>query len=70
MRRIAEALGVPMEDTYGFGDSMNDLEMIETVAHSVCMENGSDRLKESADLVCPAVDRDGLAWAFEKLELI
>jgi len=49
---------------------MNDLEMIETVAHSVCMENGSDRLKESADLVCPAVDRDGLAWAFEKLELI
>ena len=70
VRRIAEALGVPMEDTSGFGDSMNDLEMIETVAHSVCMENGSDRLKESADLVCPAVDRDGLAWAFEKLELI
>ena len=28
--RICEKLGVPVEDTFGFGDSMNDLEMIET----------------------------------------
>ena len=29
--RICEYLGVPVEDTIGFGDSMNDLEMIQTV---------------------------------------
>ena len=69
VRIVAEALGFGLEDTIGFGDSMNDLEMIETVGYSVCMDNGSPRLKEISDLVCPAVDQDGLAFAFEKLGL-
>ncbi|MBQ1565153.1 MAG: HAD hydrolase family protein, partial [Clostridia bacterium] len=50
--------------------SMNDLEMIETVGTSVCMDNGSPKLKELSDIVCPAVDADGLAVAFEQLGLI
>ena len=67
---IAEHFGVSIEDTIGFGDSMNDLEMIETVGTSVCMDNGSPKLKALSDLVCPAVEADGLAWAFEKLGLL
>ncbi len=70
IRCVCEKLGVPIEDTIGFGDSMNDLEMIETVGFSVCMENGSPTLKKKSDLVCPAVDADGLAWAFQKLNLV
>ncbi|MBQ9263844.1 MAG: HAD family hydrolase [Clostridia bacterium] len=70
VRAVAEALGVGIEDTIGFGDSMNDLEMIETVGTSVCMENGSPLLKSKSSLVCPAVDQDGLSWAFERLGLI
>ena len=65
-----EKLGVDLKDTIGFGDSMNDLEMIETVGYSVCMDNGSPKLKEISKLVCPAVEKDGLAWAFEKLGLV
>ena len=70
IRLIAEELGVPMEDTVGFGDSMNDLEMIETVGVSVCMDNGSAALKERSTMVCPAVSEDGIAQAFEQLKLI
>ena len=70
VRIVADAFGMGIEDTIGFGDSMNDLEMIETVGYSVCMANGSPALKEKSDLVCPAVEEDGLAWAFEKLGLI
>lgn len=70
VRTVAEACGVPIEDTYGFGDSMNDLEMIETVGTSVCMANGSEKLKEMSDLVCPAVEDDGLEKAFRELGLI
>jgi hydroxymethylpyrimidine pyrophosphatase-like HAD family hydrolase len=70
VRIVAEAFGIGIEDTIGFGDSMNDLEMIETVGYSVCMDNGSPKLKEISDLVCPAVEEDGLAWAFEKLGLV
>ena len=70
VRIVAEHYGIPIEDTYGFGDSMNDLEMIQTVGCSVCMDNGSPKLKEISDLVCPAVEDDGLYWGFEKLGLI
>ncbi|MBR0508067.1 MAG: HAD hydrolase family protein, partial [Clostridia bacterium] len=70
VRIVADAYGIAIGDTIGFGDSMNDLEMIETVGTSVCMDNGSPKLKEVSDLVCPAVDADGLAIAFERLGLI
>ena len=68
--RVCEHLGVPVSDTYGFGDSMNDLEMIETVGTSVCMANGAKALKKISDVVCPSVEEDGLAKAFEQLELV
>lgn len=69
VRIVARRFGIPIEDTVGFGDSMNDLEMIETVGCSVCMDNGSPALKEKSDLICPAVEQDGLAWAFDRLGL-
>ena len=69
-RMIADELGVSIEDTVGFGDSMNDWEMIETVGVGVCMANGSPALQERSDMVCPAVSEDGIARAFEQLKLI
>ena len=70
VRIVAEHYGVSLEDTLGFGDSMNDLEMIETVGYSVCMANGSPALQAKSDLVCPAVEEDGLYQAFEQLDLL
>ena len=70
VRIIAEAFGADLSDTIGFGDSMNDLEMIETVGYSVCMENGNPELKKRSDLVCPAVEDGGLAAAFRDLGLV
>ena len=70
VRIVADHYGIALEDTIGFGDSMNDLEMIETVGYSVCMANGSPALQAKSDLVCPAVEEDGLYQAFEQLKLI
>ena len=70
VKAVADFLGVSIDDTYGFGDSMNDLEMIETVGTSVCMENGAQALKDISDIICPAVNDDGLAKAFDQLELL
>ena len=69
IRRVCEALGYDIADTVGFGDSMNDLEMIETVGTSVCMANGSPKLQKMSDIVCPAVEEDGMAKAFRDLGL-
>jgi hydroxymethylpyrimidine pyrophosphatase-like HAD family hydrolase len=68
--RVCEHLGVPVEDSIGFGDSMNDLEMIETVGTSVCMDNGAEALKKISDIVCPSVGEDGMAKAFAQLGLV
>ena len=69
VRMVAEKLGVPLSRTIGFGDSMNDLEMIETVGLGVCMGNGSEALKAKSAMVCPPVAQDGLAEAFGTLGL-
>ncbi|MBQ7193433.1 MAG: HAD family phosphatase [Synergistaceae bacterium] len=67
---ICKRFNVPVSETIGFGDSMNDLEMIQTVGTSVCMANGSEKLKALSDIVCPSVSEDGLAKAFAQLNLI
>lgn len=69
-RIIAETFGSDMADTIGFGDSMLDIELIEAVGTSVCMDSGSPKLKELSDLVCPAVEDDGIEWGFRVLGLI
>lgn len=70
VEKLAEHFGIPMEDTIAFGDSMNDLEMLQTAAMGVCMENGNPKLKELADFVCPSVEKDGLYEGFRQLGLI
>ena len=68
--KVCEYFGMDVKDSIGFGDSMNDLEMIEQVGYSVVMENGSDELKKKADYIAPKVTEDGLYEAFKKLGLI
>ena len=70
VKRVAKELGVDIADTVGFGDSMNDLEMIETVGTGVCMANGSEALKRVSGMVCPAVGENGIAEAFRTLKLV
>lgn len=70
VRLVTDKLGFEIADTIGFGDSMNDLEMIETVGTSVCMDSGSPRLKELSDMICPSVYDDGIEWGFRELGLI
>lgn len=70
VKRICGYLGMSVENTVGFGDSMNDWEMMEMVDLGICMENGSEQLKALADDVCPPVGADGLYQAFEKYHLM
>ncbi len=70
VKRLCEFLGISRENTIAFGDSMNDLEMLQAVETGICMANGSPSLLNIADMVCPSVTEDGLYHAFEKLELL
>lgn len=61
---VCRYLQIPLSDSIAIGDSMNDLEMMQTAGLSICMSNGSEKLKKIADDVCPSVREDGIRTAF------
>lgn len=67
---LCEHLGIAIEDTYAVGDSINDLEMLEFVGHSIAMGNASAAAKEKAEYVTTHIHEDGIFHALEHYELI
>lgn len=70
VKLIREKFKINIKDTFGFGDSMNDLEMMREVGTSVCMGGGAEGLKKLVKKICPPVEEDGIARAFKDLNLI
>lgn len=70
LQKVCAYCGVSVENSVAYGDSMNDLEMMEAGGLSICMENGSERLKELADDICGTVSEDGIYQSFRKYGLI
>ena len=60
IEKVLHHYGVPVEDSLGFGDGINDCEMIQLVGHGVAMGNACAELKAVADDVCGNVTEDGL----------
>ena len=54
-----EYLGIKREDTYCFGDGINDLEMLQAVGHPVKMANCDEFLKDYDFEVADDVLNDG-----------
>lgn len=57
-------------ETYGFGDSMNDIEMFNCVNHSIAMGNSRHGVKELAEFVTKDVLDDGIEFALKQYHLI
>ena len=66
---LARRLGFSSQQVISFGDSTNDLEMIQSCGTGVAMGNASDDLKAAADLIAPSNNEDGVACVIEKLIL-
>lgn len=64
---LLQILNVEKENVIGFGDGKNDLPIFEAVGTKVAMGNGSEELKEVADLIAPSAEEDGVARVLEKL---
>lgn len=70
IRRLLSALGEDSDQTYAFGDSFNDLEMLEFVRYGVCMGNGDPKLLERIPLHAPRLEEDGLWHSLKDFGLI
>lgn len=60
IQKVCEYLGIRTENTYAFGDSPNDLEMLEFVAHGIAMGNADAVVKQTADYVTTDIMDDGI----------
>ena len=67
MQHVLDYYGVSKEDTYGFGDGTNDIEMIKFAGVGVAMGNAVDSLKEVADIVCEPIQQQGLEKILKEL---
>ena len=67
---LCEHLNIPKEDTYALGDSINDLEMLTFVGHSIAMGNASQVAKDVAEYVTSHIHEDGVLNALKHYDLI
>lgn len=61
IEKMLEYLNIPIENSYAFGDGLNDLEMIKYAGHGIAMGNAVDELKEVADEIIGDARENGLA---------
>ena len=69
-RKICEHLNMGNENTIAFGDSMNDLDLLEAVNHGVAMGNSIDALKKKAKSICESADDHGIYKELLRMKLI
>ena len=64
---LSSYLGFRCEDVIAFGDSLNDLSMIQAAGRGVLMKNGRTELRTLSDDICESNQEDGVA---EYLKLV
>lgn len=69
LKQITNYLNIPIEDTIAIGDSLNDLDILQEAGLSICMGNGADECKKTADFVTKDISNDGLAYALKHFNL-
>ena len=62
--------GFPHDSYMAFGDSLNDMEMIQEAAYGIVMGNGKDALKPYADLVIGPSNEPGIYHTLKELHMI
>lgn len=66
---ILGRLGIPLENAYVIGDSMNDLPMFQAVPNSIAM-GGAEQVYPYVSYITTSIEEDGIANALRHFGLI
>lgn len=66
LSKLLEYLKIKPGEVAAFGDSSNDLEMMELVGTAIVMGNGTDELKKKATHVTKPLHDGGIAYAVDR----
>lgn len=61
LKEILDYTGLKREDTYFFGDGLNDIALMDVVGCAIAMDNAKDEVKKHAQYVCKSVSEEGVA---------
>ncbi len=65
MEKILGHYGIPKERSIAFGDSTNDIDMLQYAGVGIAMENGDEQVKAEADYVTGTCEKDGVVSALK-----
>ncbi len=66
---LREHVGIPLQNTLGIGDGINDLALFENSGLKIAMGNSVLELKSAADHIVADVEHDGFVEAMQKFVL-
>lgn len=67
LKRLVERWQITPEQCLAFGDSENDIEMLQYCGQSYAMANASERVKQAAKGICPSNEDDGVLEILDQL---
>ena len=70
IEEIIKQLGVDIEDTYAFGDSLNDIDMLKYVKYGIGMGNSSPEVLEIVNYKTDTIENDGIYNGLKQFKLI
>ncbi|MFC4402195.1 Cof-type HAD-IIB family hydrolase [Gracilibacillus xinjiangensis] len=70
IEKVLEYLHKNRNDTFAYGDGLNDLEMLEFAENGIAMGNAKAELKQMANDITLTPDQNGLYLSFQKYQLI
>ena len=68
LRKMAELLGIPMENTVAVGDYNNDISMLRSAGIGYAVANAVDEVKEAADRITVSNNESAIASIVAELE--
>jgi Cof subfamily protein (haloacid dehalogenase superfamily) len=70
IKKVCELLGEDIKNTFSFGDSINDKEMLIAAGTGIAMGDTYHDLSEYADYITLSLNEDGIYHAMKHFELI
>lgn len=67
IKEYCKMQGFSMEEVVAFGDTSNDIEMLQDCGLGICMANGTEDAKEISDKIALSNDEDGVAKMLDEL---
>ncbi|MBO4299143.1 MAG: HAD hydrolase family protein [Clostridia bacterium] len=70
VQAVIGRFGLPLENTYAFGDGANDIDMLRSVGHAVAMGRHAQELDAICEFVTKRVRDEGIEFGLKRYGLI